>query len=217
MFSLAVLPAVTWAGDTAASTPWVRYEGGTLSLNFRQTPAKVAAERVQEATGIRLSLPPSAENKSVTLRVDRRPLVTALRQFLQALDLGSFALVYDGEGRAREIIVLGATGRTGAVPSSPASPPTPSSSGAGMASARPPSGAPGFPLPKWDPTSGMTREEYKQLRDETKRAQKAEKDLTKEERRSARARAREERSPSRALAPDDAGAPAQPSSPAPSN
>jgi hypothetical protein len=194
VIALLAITATSWpsalrAAEGPAGRPAVRYENGLVSLHFESLPAPAAAERLGAVTGIQLTLPPASEGKLLTLSIQRRPLVAALRQFLSAAGVRSFALIYDDKGRPSEVLVLEGSGPLGS--SSPSGSPATLATDPRTSAARPVV-PPGTPFPKYDPASGMSREEYAQWRDEVKQTNREIKEVEKLARDPARALRREE-------------------------
>lgn len=102
---LIITPLDASAGQGHIGT--VSYQDGKLALAFDRTPTETALAAIREKTGHEIILPANLEAKSVTIQTGPRPLDGALRHFLRAIGLDSFALVYQRNGESRQIIVLG--------------------------------------------------------------------------------------------------------------
>jgi hypothetical protein len=88
------------------STSAVSYHDGELALAFDGTPREAALAAIREKTGHEIILPATVAANSLTLQMGPRPLDAALRHFIRTLGLESFALVFDGNGPSRQVVVL---------------------------------------------------------------------------------------------------------------
>jgi hypothetical protein len=84
----------------------VEVDGELVSATFEATPVPAAVEAIRRAAGVDLVLPALARDRTVTLRVERLPFEQFLRRFLQTLELGGYALVFESTGVARRVIVV---------------------------------------------------------------------------------------------------------------
>ncbi len=100
------VPFLLEGAEKAAGERWVRYENGQLSFAFEETPVGAALAAISEKTGIRIVLLPGVEEKAVSLRVEGVLLETGLRHLLRAVGLASFAIVYEEQGSARQLIIV---------------------------------------------------------------------------------------------------------------
>jgi hypothetical protein len=105
LICLIFVPVVLSAGQNPIGT--VSYQDGKLSLAFDGTLTETALAAILEKTGHEIILPANVEARSVTVQTGPRSLDDALRRFLHALGLENFALVYQGNGESRQVIVLG--------------------------------------------------------------------------------------------------------------
>jgi len=105
LICLSFAPPVASAGQ--GLTGAVDYHDGTLAFAFDHIPAVAALAAIRETTGYEIVLPANIELKPLTLHIGPRPLDVALRHFIRALGLESFALVYERSGPSRQVVVLG--------------------------------------------------------------------------------------------------------------
>ena len=86
----------------------VEYWDGEISVAFEQTPVVVALNVIEARTGLQIIVPAAAENKLVSLRLNRLPLEPAFRSLISSIGFSNFALMYDANGRLHRAVVLGA-------------------------------------------------------------------------------------------------------------
>jgi hypothetical protein len=84
----------------------VEYEDGKISVDFDQTPLRVALNAIQIKTGLQITVPPTTESKLLNLRLSRLPLEPAVRSLIASIGFRNFALVYDEEGYPKRAVVL---------------------------------------------------------------------------------------------------------------
>ncbi len=84
----------------------VEYEDGKISVDFDQTPLRVALNAIQIKTGLQITVPPTTESKLLNLRLSRLPLEPAVRSLIASIGFINFALVYDEEGYPKRAVVL---------------------------------------------------------------------------------------------------------------
>jgi hypothetical protein len=84
----------------------VEYEDGKISIDFDQTPLRVALNAIQIKTGLQITVPPTTESKLLNLRLSRLPLEPAVRSLIASIGFRNFALVYDEEGYPKRAVVL---------------------------------------------------------------------------------------------------------------
>ena len=84
----------------------VEYEDGKISVDFDQTPLRVALNAIQIKTGLQITVPPTTESKLLNLRLSRLPLEPAVRSLIASIGFINFALVYDEEGYPKCAVVL---------------------------------------------------------------------------------------------------------------
>jgi hypothetical protein len=94
----------------------VEYEDGKISVDFDQTPLRVALNAIQVKTGLQITVPPATESKLLNLRLSRLPLEPAVRSLIAYIGFRSFALVYDEEGHPKRAVVLEARPEVRATP-----------------------------------------------------------------------------------------------------
>jgi hypothetical protein len=105
MWAWLIAGAVMLAAPTIARAT-VQVEGELVSASFEATPVPAAVEAIRRATGVDLVLPGPSRAKTVTLQVERVPFEQFLRRFLQTLELGGYAVIYEATGVARRVIVV---------------------------------------------------------------------------------------------------------------
>jgi len=88
--------------------PWVAYRDGEISVAFDRTPVQFALHAFQAKTGLQIVIPSSTETTVVNLRLERQPLVPAVRSLISNIGYKNFALMYDETGRPNRAVVLGA-------------------------------------------------------------------------------------------------------------
>ena len=106
-----IVPGVIMVGLAIGSTALgagarVAMQDGVVTAQFEATPVPEALNAVKRATGVEIVLPASVLNKSLTLTVERVPFEQFVRQVLDRLELGGFALVYEATGAAQRVIVV---------------------------------------------------------------------------------------------------------------
>ncbi|HEV8308086.1 MAG TPA: hypothetical protein VGW35_10505 [Methylomirabilota bacterium] len=123
--TLLIVMALAVSSRGMAGAARVRVEGGLVSASFEAVPAPEALDAIRRATGVELVLPPAIRGKTLTFSAEQLPLEPFLRRVLDALDLGGFALVYEPNGDAGRLIVVGrgARGAASAVTSPAAADP----------------------------------------------------------------------------------------------
>ena len=84
----------------------VEYEDGKISVDFDQTPLRVALNAIQIKTGLQITVPPTTESKLLNLQLSRLPLEPAVRSLIASIGFINFALVYDEEGYPKRAVVL---------------------------------------------------------------------------------------------------------------
>ena len=87
---------------------WIDYRDGEISVAFDQAPVAVALAAIHARTGVKIVLPPAADNKLLNLRLDRLQLEPAVRSLITSIGFNNFALMYDETGRPSRAVVVGA-------------------------------------------------------------------------------------------------------------
>ncbi len=87
---------------------WIDYQDGEISVAFDQAPVGIALNAIHARTGVRIVLPPAAENKLLNLHLNRLPLEPAVRSLIASIGFNNFALMYDDSGRPNRAVVVGA-------------------------------------------------------------------------------------------------------------
>jgi hypothetical protein len=87
---------------------WIDYRDGEISVAFDQAPVAVALAAIHARTGVRIVLPPAADNKLLNLRLNRLPLEPAVRSLITSIGFTNFAMMYDETGRPNRAVVVGA-------------------------------------------------------------------------------------------------------------
>jgi type II secretory pathway component GspD/PulD (secretin) len=90
----------------AAAGARVDVTDGRIGAAFEDAAVPEALSAIRLATGFEIVVPAVAQSKRLTLTSEPLPPEQFLRRLLQALDLGGFALVYEGDGSARRVIVV---------------------------------------------------------------------------------------------------------------
>src|SRR5262245_44371451 len=101
---LMVVAVLLAAPPMAGAT--VQVDGEFVSATFEATPVPAAVESIRRATGVDIVVPAATRDKTVSLHVERLPFEQFLRRFLQTLELGGYALVFESSGVARRVIVV---------------------------------------------------------------------------------------------------------------
>jgi hypothetical protein len=91
---------------TAEYERWVEYRDGEVSFDFDHAPAAFALNVIHAQTGLKIVVPPAAESRLVSLRLQRSPLEPAVRSLIASIGLRNFALMYDETGRPSTAVVV---------------------------------------------------------------------------------------------------------------
>jgi hypothetical protein len=118
MVALAALGLVAAGPGPVTAQPRIQVTEGLVSATLDGVPAGEAVAALRRAVGVDVVLPASVQGKTVTLSAEQLPVERFVRRFLEALGLGGYALVYEGSGEIRRLIVV-ESGRS-APPSEPA-------------------------------------------------------------------------------------------------
>jgi hypothetical protein len=122
---LAAKPAASQDMPDAFYQNWVEYRDGEISLAFNQTPVELALYAIRARTGLQIVVPAAAENKVLSLQLNRVPLEPAVRSFILYIGFKNFALMYDGDGRPKRAVVLGTVSDDGSTRSAVKTHPAP--------------------------------------------------------------------------------------------
>jgi len=105
---VSIRAAVAQTSEEALYQQWVEYRDDQITLAFDRTPVIIALQAIHQKTGFQFSLPASADNKLLNLRLERSRLEPAVYSLLSNIGFRNFALIYDEHGRPNRAVVLGA-------------------------------------------------------------------------------------------------------------